>query len=127
MLAIVMDTETGCPTRGSAVSTLVSTLMSLSEHSTTSVEVGEGLALTSVADGDGDAEVGDPLGLGDAEAVGAGAAGAAVESGSPPDGHNTMTAINTNNTAPTTTARRRQYTVGGSGPIGFMRLSTLPG
>jgi hypothetical protein len=101
--------------------------MSLSEHSTTSVEVGEGLALTSVADGDGDDEVGDPLGLGDTEAVEAGVVGAAVESGSPPDGQNMMTATNTKSSAPTTTARRRQYTAGGSGPIGFMRLSTLPG
>lgn len=129
LLAISITKTTSAPAVGVGVSTDTVTARSLLRQACGSPEALVALGLGSsdvlaeaLADADGDAEADADAAVlvGDAEVL-----GTAAGCDSPPEGHSHARMATTPSTAAISTIRLRQYTDSGSGPTGFLIVSTL--
>lgn len=122
---------TSPPAVGVAVSTATEMSRSLPRHvpapsdalgladASDSPAEADGLALAD-SEGEAEAEAEAAVFEGEAEAL-----GSAAGSDSPPEGQSHAKMATTPSTAAMTRMRRRQYTASGSGPTGFLMLSTV--
>lgn len=125
VLATAITKTTSPPAVGVGVSTDTVTSRSPVRHGWGSPDAAASPVSLGLASSVGEAE-GVPLA--DAEDVApdgeADVLGRAAGSASPPDGHSHASSATTPSTAAIRTIRRRQYTASGSGPTGFLMVST---